>query len=93
MGFTQTALIGRLVFTNFLDVKITKMQSGSIHYGGSKPTSERRSGEMNFPGDKTTSSVDTSTLVEAFEGGEDIVVASDDNDALNAGNKDENVNR
>ena len=48
---------------------------------------------MNSPGEKTTSPVETNTPIETFAGGEDIVAASDNNDALNAGNKDENVNR
>lgn len=71
------------------------MQSGSIDDGGSKQASERGSLEMNSPGQKINPPVKTNTSIEIFEVDEEenIAVASDKGDGLNARNKDENVNR
>ena len=68
--------------------------SGSIDFGRNKPASAGGSIEMNSPGEKINSPVETNTPIEIFEEEGNVVVISDDEeDALNARNKHENVNR
>ena len=69
------------------------MKGGSIDHGRSKPASEGGSMEMNSRGEKINSPVETNTPIEIFEEEENVVVVSDDEDALNVRNNDKNVNR